>query len=146
MTEEIDLELIEIAEQHREFLTDDFFEYRSYVEDSFQDKEWPNPLLSRGGKIGKLSKIVDAVLEELYLLLCSNHKRYKEVRKQGKAFSKIALPAVASYIGATFGISIGMATGFVGFLSISVFKIGTGVFCRLREDQLICEKPCESSK
>ena len=128
-----DPELLRVAEEWRARLDASFFQYRDYVEARLEENEWPEPLRFYSAETGadeSQARLVDMIMAELHLLLCSNDKRYGEVRKSGKVFSQAALPAVAAYVAGACGVSVGLATGGVAFIAIAVFRVGVGVFCR----------------
>ena len=135
MNDLLQQELVNLAELHRDQLTEDFFIYRDYIETSLANDQWPDDVLFRSlhhpSNYQEEVKMAEAILIEIYLLLCKKDDKYLEVRKQFNNFAKVAVPSIASYIAGTFGIAMGVATGAVSFLSIAVFNVGINVFCRI---------------
>jgi hypothetical protein len=129
-----DPQLLQIAEASRGRLDTSFFQYRDYVETKLENSEWPEPLRFYSAETSvdeSQARLVDLIVAELHLLLCTTDNRYKDVRSKGKIFSQAALPAVAAYVAGACGISVGLATGGVAFIAIAVFRVGVGVFCRV---------------
>jgi hypothetical protein len=130
MDAEIDYELKAIAEEHRADFTQEFFRYRDFVEESLEAENWPELRFRLGQETSRDSKLVKAILSELRALLCTEDKRYSDVRRSAGVFSKVALPAVAAYVAGAVGISVGLASGGVAFIALAVFKVGKNVFCK----------------
>jgi hypothetical protein len=131
-------ELEELAESHRGKLPADFFTGLTELEADLARGRWPEEPRPRGeaqakkgGKRKTKPGLRTAVLEELRLLLCTNDGRYKEVREQGQSLTKVGIAAVAGYVAAALGVSLGLATGAVAFIALAVLRVGAGAFCRL---------------
>ena len=125
-------ELAIVAEQHRHLLDAEFVRYRDEVAANLTAGRAMLPLTTRSGGSDDLwLRLATATVEELHYLFCTDDARYKDVRKRGSDFAKIALPSVAGYIAGTLGISLALATGAVALMAISVFRVGVGVFCRV---------------
>lgn len=128
----IDREMIELAENHRQSLGEEFFSYRDEIEANLLRSRWPEIPKARGPEsTPERVKLADAILSELRVLLCTDEERYADVRKQGGAWSKTAITAVAGYITASLGVSAGLATGGVVFISLVILRVGVGAFCRV---------------
>jgi hypothetical protein len=137
MIDSIDPDVALVAEEHRQVLDEEFFSVSNYIELSLSNGKFPESLRFRdGAHDGKTLALVEATMKELRLLLCTNDKKYDEVRQQGSSFSKLALTAMAGYVAHACSISLGVATGGVAFLALAVFRVGVGVFCQLSSNQV----------
>ena len=85
----------------------------------------------RGADAPLGARLRRAAVAELHKLLCTNERRYKEVRQEGHTLSKAAVAATAGYVAGTLDVSIGLATAAVGFVALAILKVGIGVFCRV---------------
>ena len=128
-------DLVVFAEQYREYLSEDLFRYVDYVETSLLNAKWPEKIVTRGRKKNINSQIVDTILEEMFILFCTNDRRYGDVRKQGKAFYKYSTTAIAGYVSGVIGISLGIATGAVSFIMLSILRVGLNTFCKLATEK-----------
>lgn len=132
MNTKVDRELVELAEQYRSVVPDDFFrEVDSLSADLAQNR----PLMKMTQKGGKRdqtsSRLKAAILEELSVLLCTDEPRYASVRNDSKKITKDAVHFMAGVIVATVGVTSGVATGGVAFIAIACARVGVGVFCKL---------------
>jgi hypothetical protein len=77
-------------------------------------------------------EVIKAAEAELYELLCTKSKKYSTVRKHGKSAIKHWLPIFAAFLAGTFtGLTAAAATAIVAFVSLTIFRLGVGTFCRL---------------
>ncbi len=96
------------AERNRGEVDALFIAYRDFVEESLSSGRWPEAVRFRDGSMSSVSvRLAQAVLVELRALLCTDDRRYAEIRKQGGKFSQVALPAVAGYVAGVLGLSTG---------------------------------------
>ena len=127
--------LAAIAENGRSEIPEEFFRHRRHVAACLEARMWPEPLVTRKatGSSGPWSRVAYAALAELRLLLCTQNKKYEDVRVKAGSFTKVALPAVSGYVAGTLDISLGVATACVAFVALCVFRLGAGVFCSMTE-------------
>lgn len=124
-------DLAGIAENERASLDPDFFEYRDHIEHSLALADYPSEVRFRSLETnGFGAKLAAAALEELTLLLCTNDRRYAEVRARAGNFSNTVLPAVAGYVSATVGVSVAIAGAGVAFVALAILRVGVGSLCR----------------
>lgn len=147
MSFEVAHELADIAERARGLLDAEFFRQRDYVDQCLTRGGWPASLLKRGsGGERRKPELVPAILEELVVLLCTDDRRYLDVRKKGADFSRVVLPVVAGYVAGTVGVPLAVATGAVAFIAISVLRVGQGVFCRVATHGAARRRPGATKK
>jgi hypothetical protein len=89
----------------------------------------PIDTVDRGDSVNQ--RIRQAVLRELRDFLCTDHKKYEEVRAHGRVITRMSITSVAAYVAGAVGITAGAAMACVAFVALAVGNIGTGVFCRL---------------
>jgi len=76
-------------------------------------------------------RLREAILEEIFLLLCTDDPKYQNVREAGKALSKPGVTAIAGALSAVFvGVPIGLLTGAVAYLVLLVARVGANSLCR----------------
>ena len=135
-----DLDLVEMTLEYQEHLPPEFFTDFVLVSSDLASLRRPATLRTRGtDKLleprekdkGWSTKLREAILEELHLLLCTKDPKYKDVRAKGRSLSRPGVYAVAGAIGAVIaGVPAGLITGAVAFFLLFVTKIGVNAFCR----------------
>lgn len=95
----------------------------------------PIQALARGPGDSMNHRIRQAALQELRGLLCTNDRRYSDVRAHGKVITRTSLASVASYVAGAVGISAGMAMACVAFVALAVANVSVGTFCRLVDEK-----------
>jgi hypothetical protein len=126
-------ELREAAEGGRRALPDGFLPFLDYVESALSSGVKPQFFVSKGpgdDSTSQGTRLGWAVLEELKLLLCTEHPRYADVRTEGRVLAKTSVAAVAAYVAGAVGISMSIATAAVAFAVLLVARVGIAVFCR----------------
>lgn len=121
---------LHFAEQHRQFLPEEFFNDLALVEAELEGGLIPEVLLSKGSGTRSIPGIRSSILHELHRLLCTEDPFYKDVRIQARRVSQEAAGLIGTLVAGTCGLFAGMVIGMVAFLSLAVMKIGTEVFCR----------------
>jgi hypothetical protein len=106
-------------------------EYNLYAEEQLAAGHWPGHWVARNKKDETGATLAQAILQELRILVCENDPKYRGVRKSGKDFLKQAIPAIAGYVAAMFGIAIALATSAVAAGALILVRVGTEVFCRV---------------
>lgn len=139
MNKDLEYQLLDLAEKNRDHLSEDFFHSIDYIEASLCQNKWPIIKYHTGVSYPLSARILNAVLDEFGLLLCTEDEKYGKVREKGKLLSKVGVSAIASYLAGSLGIAIGVATGVVSFIALIVLKIGIGVFCRIYKQNNITE-------
>jgi len=125
-----DEELALLAEQHRGDLPSGFDAVAHEV-GLLLESGAAIETLTRGVKSSLNHRIRAAVLSELRDLLCTDNKRYADVRAHGNTITKTSIASASAYVAGAVGISAAAATACVAFIALAVSKVGVGVFCRL---------------
>ncbi|MBF6058005.1 hypothetical protein [Thiomicrorhabdus heinhorstiae] len=81
-------------------------------------------------------KYWEAVKQEIAILICTDHKKYRELKKSLNAAKNKGTNAlvaiVAAGIASQFGIAAGAIAGFCAIAINSVIKIGKEAYCSLQ--------------
>jgi hypothetical protein len=135
-----DPELIELSLQHQKDLPAEFFTDLVGVASDLAVARRPAVLHQRGAEKpsdsvraqkGWSTRMREATLEEIYLLLCTADPKYQDVREAGKSMSKPGVSAVTGALSAVFvGVPIGLLTGAVAYFLLLVAKVGVNSLCR----------------
>ena len=83
------------------------------------------------GTGGSKDSLWQRVLDEVYDFLCTNSKTYKDERSKGATHFQSLVAVIASAIGATIHIGIGILTGLVSIALILVAKMGKNAWCKM---------------
>lgn len=130
-------DIVDMAESNRLHIDEDLLAFSAYVEHNLAQGKWPEATRAHGGRAGTARALVnDAILNQLYLLLCTDDPSYREVRSKGSVVSAGAVTAVAGYIAGAYSVGLAAATGGVSFVALAVFRVGIGVFCQLGKQRL----------
>jgi hypothetical protein len=129
-----DLDLVLLAEEHRRNLPEGF-ESTANELSVLLETGAPLHAMTRGSQGSMNQQIKAAVLRELRDLLCTNDKRYEDVRAHGKVITRTSLASVSAYVAGAVGISAGAAMACVAFVALAVAKVGVGAFCRIVKDE-----------
>ncbi len=134
------LDLIKLTLEYQKHLPPEFFTDLVLVASDLAVARRPSVLRSRGAEKlleapenggGWSTRLREAILHELHLLLCTKDPKYRDVRSKGKSLSKPGVSAVAGALGTMLGgVPAGLITGAVAFFLLLVAKIGINVFCR----------------
>jgi hypothetical protein len=135
-----DPELIDLTLKYQSSLPPEFFTDLVGVASDLAVAQWPTASLTRGTKEGVESaeapkgwstRLREAILEEIYLLVCTEDPKYGDLRDTGRALSKPGVTAIASAVSTVFvGVPIGLVTGAVAYLVLLVARVGANSLCR----------------
>lgn len=79
-----------------------------------------------------------ALIEELYILLCTEDAKYTDVRKEindvGKVTGRYLVPTIATGIAVVIGVETAILFPFVGLALLAIIKLGQNTWCSVRED------------
>ena len=128
-----DSDLVLLAEEHRADLPAGFDALAQELGLLIQDGR-PLGDLTRGKKDSLNHRIRHAAIQELRGFLCTNDRRYAEVRAHGKTITRTSLASVAAYVAGAVGITTAMATACVAFVALAILNVGVGTFCRVTDD------------
>jgi hypothetical protein len=132
------VELVAFAERHRKLLPGDFFRDLESARLDLSRGVWPEVVRPRG-RPGSRGRAVKAVLEEIYVFLCTGDRRYANLRRSGRQLGMASTGAMAGYVAAAAGVSVAAATGAVAFVVLGVVQIGVAAFCRTRRQAAAAE-------
>jgi hypothetical protein len=127
-------DLVLLAEEHRANLPPGFNAVAQELTVLLETGQ-PIDVSDRGGSLNL--RIRQAVVRELRDFLCTDNKKYREVRAHGKVITRTSITSVAAYVAGAVGISAGAAMACVAFVALAVGNVGIGVFCRLSKDEKI---------
>jgi hypothetical protein len=135
-----DPELIELTQRYQKDMPAGFFTDLVGVASDLAVARRPVVSRTRGAEVateateevkGWSTRLREAILDEIYLLVCTNDRKYKDVREAGKALSKPGVTAIAGTLSAVFaGVPIGLLTGAVAYLVLLVARVGANSLCR----------------
>jgi len=117
-------------------LNGQFYEYCRFAEAALASNMSPDLTGFRGPDGGGLgAAFAYAVLEEFWLLLCTNDKRYAKVRTAAKGTGKSALLAISAYVTGKWNVAAGTAAGAVSVVSVIVARVGHAALCRVMSER-----------
>jgi len=141
-------ELQEMSESGRTLLPSGFLEQLRILESEICTNQPPFSTRTRGTKkVSRLAKrYTKAIMAELFIFLCTDDRRYADLRKRGENFSGTAAAAVAGYVASALGLAVGVVTAGVAFAMLVLLRVGTGSFCRLMDDPRSTAMPSDGAK
>lgn len=75
------------------------------------------------------------VVDEVYDFFCTKSPAYKDERVKGAGSFQSLVGVIASSIGATINVGVGILSGLVSIALILVAKVGKNAWCKLHESQ-----------
>ena len=120
----------------RDTLNSQFYEYCRFAEAALASNAAPDLTGFRGPDgAGFGAAFAHAVLEEFWVLLCTNDKRYAKVRTAAKGTGKSALLAISAYVTGKWSVAAGTATGAVSVVAVIITRVGHAALCRVMSDR-----------
>lgn len=130
-----DREVVAVAEKYRADVPAEFLrELDSLAADLASGQEIVNVRAKGRRRVGRepsSGDIKSVIIDELWLLLCTNDPKYKKLRGKGDVIGTDVVHFIAGVVVASLGLASGMATGCVAFAVLACTRVGVAVFCRL---------------
>ncbi len=83
---------------------------------------------------GRATRLIKNIKNEFYLLLCTDHPTYRNLRSKFSVNFEQLVPIIAAAIATSLGITASMIVGVVAAVLITLFKIPKNAWCRTLSD------------